>query len=732
MATNLGQAYVQIVPSAKGIAGSIRKTIDPEASKAGKESGESFGKKMIRAAGKIGIGLAIGKGIKDSIGQGAELEQTLGGIKKIFGDSSEKMQEYASKAYKTAGVSANDFLQQATSFSASLLQSLEGDQAKAADVANMALMDMSDNANMYGSNIQDIQNAYQGFAKQNYTMLDNLKLGYGGTKSEMQRLLKDAEKLTGVKYDINNLSDVYEAIHEIQDETHITGTTTKEAMGTVQGSIAATQASWKDLLGNMATGRDIKEPLKGVMSSALAVVKNVGKMVWSIAKSVPGVVVEMLKEIIPAIQNFVTTDLPVIIENVKNFISGTLVPEISAFINVTLPQIIDTLGSFFMDTLLPWLLETLPKILEGVSGFITGTAIPWIISTLPELVGSVIDFLMNDFLPNLLKFLGSLLSAIGGWAVSEGIPAILELVGSIVVAIGEVLIELPGKILEWIVGAVEIVGKWAADMAAEALEGIGNWFADMGEKLAQLPGKILEWISGAVGNVATWANDIKDSAMTRIGTWISSMQEKITKIPGQIYDWIKGAVQNVVRWGGDLIRAGAQAGQDLLRGIVREVSKIPGKMFEAGKNLVKGLWNGIKNVTGWIMGKIRGFCDGIVGGIKSFFGIASPSKLFAWIGEMNMAGLGEGMENNLGLVEKSMEDLEGITNREIQTKLSVGTGNQLADINGFDQKIGEGGRLLGQGAPIIIKLILGGQEFKAFVRNITRYQDQVVQLELDY
>lgn len=211
MATELAKAYVQIVPSAKGIKNSISKELGGEANSAG----ASAGSKIVSGIKKAIAIAAIGKAIASTITEGAELEQSIGGIETLFKESAGKVKEYAANAYRTAGMSANEYMQLTTSFSASLLQSLAGDTQKAADVSNMAMTDMSDNANKMGTNMEDIKNAYQGFAKQNYTMLDNLKLGYGGTKTEMERLLADAQKISGVKYDINNLSDVYNAIHVI-------------------------------------------------------------------------------------------------------------------------------------------------------------------------------------------------------------------------------------------------------------------------------------------------------------------------------------------------------------------------------------------------------------------------------------------------------------------------------------------------------------------------------------
>ncbi|MGX7069577.1 phage tail protein [Gemella bergeri] len=284
MATNLGKAYVQIMPSARGISGMISKEISGEVNSAGQQAGNTLVSKIksvILAAG-------IGKLFATSLMEGGKLQQSLGGIETLFKKNADTVKQYANEAYKTAGLSANAYMENVTGFSASLLQSLGGDTAKAAKIANMAMIDMADNSNKMGTSMELIQNAYQGFAKQNYTMLDNLKLGYGGTKQEMQRLLADAQKLTGVKYDINNLSDVYEAIHVIQKELGITGTTAKEASSTLQGSFFAMKAAFTNLLGKLSLGQDIRPSLEALASTTtIFLVGNFLPMVGNILKGLP-------------------------------------------------------------------------------------------------------------------------------------------------------------------------------------------------------------------------------------------------------------------------------------------------------------------------------------------------------------------------------------------------------------------------------------------------------------
>ena len=267
MATEIAQAYVQLIPSARGITGKIQSILNPEASAAGKSAGQSLGSSLVSVMTKVIAAAGIGKAFSAAISEGAALQQSLGGIETLFKGSADKVKGYANEAYKTTGLSANAYMENVTGFSASLLQSLGGDTNKAAETANMAMIDMSDNANKMGTSMESIQMAYQGFAKQNYTMLDNLKLGYGGTKQEMERLLNDAQKLTGVKYDINNLSDVYNAIHAIQENLDITGTTAKEAASTFSGSFESMKAAAQNVLGKLALGENILPSLHALLKT---------------------------------------------------------------------------------------------------------------------------------------------------------------------------------------------------------------------------------------------------------------------------------------------------------------------------------------------------------------------------------------------------------------------------------------------------------------------------------
>jgi phage-related protein len=330
MAYEVATATVSIIPNMKGSQETIAKELAGSTDKAGTSAGKSLGKSLLAGATAVGVGAAIGKFIGDSVNEGAKLQQSLGGVETMFKENADVVKGYASEAYKTAGISANEYMENVTSFSAALISSMDGDTAAAAEMANTAMVDMADNANKMGTDMSSIQNAYQGFAKQNYTMLDNLKLGYGGTKTEMERLLADASKLSGVKYDISNLDDVYSAIHVIQEDLGITGTTAKEAATTFSGSFASMKAAATDLMGNLALGNDIGPQIQAlgdsvstfVTGNLLPMVSNVVQQLPTILGQLPGFFADMIPQILPIAGEMVMGLANGIVENIPVFVAG--------------------------------------------------------------------------------------------------------------------------------------------------------------------------------------------------------------------------------------------------------------------------------------------------------------------------------------------------------------------------------------------------------------------------
>ena len=403
--SNLGQAYVQIIPSAKGISGKIQQQIN--GTQIGDVAGQRIGKGLVAKVGGVlaaaGIGAMLVKGIAASIKEGAALEQSLGGVETLFKNNAQTVIKNASQAYKTAGMSANEYMQNVTSFSASLLQSLGGDTKAAAKTSDMALRDMSDNANKFGTDMNRITDAYQGFAKQNYTMLDNLKLGYGGTKTEMQRLLADATKLTGVKYDINNLNDVYNAIHAVQNEMGITGTTAKEASKTLSGSFNSMKAAGKDLLGNLAIGGDVETSMKNLADSAGTflfdnLLPAVGRVIMGLPSAIgtfittsgPKLATKAL-ELLQKLGQAIVENAPILFQKLSEGLSNAITK-----ISEWNPLETSTAGTSLMGKIAQALVDNFPKIMRAV-GIIVGKlallaaqAIPKLGLKLISLIGRMI------------------------------------------------------------------------------------------------------------------------------------------------------------------------------------------------------------------------------------------------------------------------------------------------------------------------------------------------------
>ena len=326
---------------------------------------------------------------KSAVESYAEYEQLVGGVETLFKDSAGIVQEYAANAFQTAGLSANDYMETVTGFSASLLQSVGGDTEEAARIADQAITDMADNANKMGSSMESIQNAYQGFAKQNYTMLDNLKLGYGGTKQEMERLLADAEKLSGVHYDISNLNDVYEAIHVVQGELGITGTTAEEASTTIQGSAAAMKAAWQNMLTGIADeNADFDGLINNLVKSIETFAKNIIPRVEQALKGVGKLVSGLAPIIVQELPNLISEILPSFIEAIMSIVDSIIgiIPEL-------LPVVLEAITEIGMEVINS-LSEILPEILQAVIDGVIQVANA-ISENLPQIVAALTQGLLQ-------------------------------------------------------------------------------------------------------------------------------------------------------------------------------------------------------------------------------------------------------------------------------------------------------------------------------------------------
>ena len=384
--TNIATAYVHLVPSFKGVAGSIQQAFSGSGAQAGKAVGKSLASKLKTALIAAGVGKILGDTIKASLEAGGALQQSFGGLETLYGDAADAAKEYAMEAAQ-AGISANTYAEQAVSFGAALKSAFGGDTQKAMEAANTAIMDMADNSAKMGTDISSIQAAYQGFAKQNYTMLDNLKLGYGGTKTEMERLLKDAEKLTGIKYDINNLGDVYAAIHAIQEELGVAGVAAQEANTTLTGSMNALKASVQNLLASMSLGMDLSAPISQVIKSAGAVLfNNLIPMVGNVLKAMPNVIISAAQQIMPSIQQG--------IDALLNGQIGNTVMILTAGFMARIPELMQ-IGMNLLTGLAQGIMNNLPQIIIAAGSVIAKFAaaiainLPQILQKGIELIGQM-------------------------------------------------------------------------------------------------------------------------------------------------------------------------------------------------------------------------------------------------------------------------------------------------------------------------------------------------------
>lgn len=478
----LAKAYVQIVPSAEGIQGKITEALGGEPAAAGDAAGQSLGAQLVGTLKKVIAAAGIGKIISDSINMGGALQQSLGGVETLFKDSADTVKEYAAQAYRTVGLSANDYMEQTTSFAASLLSSVSQDTDAAAQLANMAMVDMADNANKMGTDMQDIQNAYQGFAKQNYTMLDNLKLGYGGTQAEMQRMLKDAEKISGVKYDLGNLADMYSAIHIIQQEMDITGTTAKEAATTLTGSFAAMKAAAENVMGNWSTGADLTEPLQALADTAQTfLVDNLLPMIGNVLAGIPEIVYSLVPELLQTGTELLSSLAQGFTEGIPEFFS-TALPQLLAFTD----QLRDNAASF-VDA-------GLNLITQLINGLIAG--LPDLIAYVPDIIINICG-IINDNMPKIL---------------AEGVSIIVQLVVGIVKAVPDLLANWK-KILQAVLSVISAI-NWL-NIGKNILTGVANGVKSMGSSMLNAFkggfSSALAWIKSLPSQAVQWGKNLIQS-----------------------------------------------------------------------------------------------------------------------------------------------------------------------------------------------------------------------------
>ena len=634
---------------------------------------------MSRAAGIVSavMGSAAVAGTvaiaKSALDAYASYEQLVGGVETLFKGSADTVQRYAEGAYRTAGVSANTYMEQATAFSASLIQSLGGDTAKAAEYTNTAIMDMSDNANKMGTSIESVQDTYQSLMRGNYAMLDNLKLGYGGTKAELERLVGDAEKLTGQALDPSKFSDVITAIHAVQTEMGITGTTADEAANTIEGSVNMAKAAWDNWLAGLGNEDADMEVLTSNLVESVAIageniIPRVGQIMVSIGETVaayaPGVGLYLRNALIGV--------LP---ESVQG-------PMREAFLGID--EVVGRLAGVFNDNLKP-AADAADSVFSAISSGVTTFS-----NAVNDLVLPAIDQLSPAFesffgaiqaAQPLLTFLADLIGTALAAAISTAIKlfsGIVEIVAFVITGFEQLYEDISG----FVTGVVQF---FTVDLP-NAINSLVQWFA-------QLPGNIAGFLSTVIANVAGWVAHMASNAVNAGALFVSSIAGFMSALPGNIASWLSGAISTVVGWvtqfASNATSAASQFGSKLRSGL----EAIPGTLGNIGSNIVQGLINGVTGAAGRLVDAVKGAVDDAIQGAKNLLGIKSPSRVFRKIGQYVMQGAALGVDDDADLLLRSTYDaMRGMISTAQYVKYTPDAGSVAATasvIEWLDANLGD-------------------------------------------
>lgn len=726
MATSVGSAYVSLMPSMDGFASKIGKEFGSQGNAAGKAFGDSMtvgidggAKKssgILTGLGTVAKGVATAAvagftaltGAVTAIGGAAlsayaDYEQLVGGVDTLFGSASQTLQGYAAEAYKTCGMSANRYMTQATSFAASLVSSCSGDVAKAADYANMAMGDMSDNVNKMGSDMTDVQNAYQGFAKQNYTMLDNLKLGYGGTQAEMKRLIADANKLRqeqGKNADltIDSYADVVEAIHTVQENMGITGTTAKEAATTISGSIGMAKAAWENFITGL--GRDdvdFSQLTQQLLESIGAVATNVAPRVAQIGQGIitafPVVLSGLGTVLAPIVSEALSTAWSIAVNTLagigihlptidsSQMLSGINAAMDAAKLLLTDPAAFLEKGNQLVQSVGSGIRAGVPKIVsEGLNvltslsqAFLTG--FPQIVSMGGQLVLSLVQGLM-DSLPSLIEQGPQIVSNIAN-GISAAAGVLLDTGLQIIVAIGTGLVNAVPTLLANIPQILQAV--WDAFVAYQWVTLGGTLVTSIGEGIAalgsQIPTKLKGFFDQAVNHAGEFVSNMAAKGLQAGSDFLLNIAATLSQMPGRVAGWFSEIIFNAASLVSSLGAKASAAGQGFLSGIqggfnaaVSFVASIPGRVVGAigdlggllvnsGRSLINGFVSGIQSAIGGALSTV----SGAVSQIRSFFPF-SPAKrgpfsghgYTTYSGKALMEGWAEGIGSGTGAVNSAI------------------------------------------------------------------------------
>lgn len=629
MASDVATAYVQIVPSARGISGGIEQAIggDAAVSSAGASIGGKLTGAIIAAITTAGLGAALGK----TLTEGAALEQSIGGVETLFKGSASQVTAAADQAFRTAGVSANNYMEQVTSFSATLLQGLGGDTAAAAGYADKAIVQMSDNANKMGTDMSAIQYAYQGFAKDNYTMLDNLKLGYGGTQSEMARLINDSGVLgDSVKVTADTVKDVpfssiIDAIGVIQDNLGITGTTAEEAATTLSGSFASMQAAASNVMANLTLGRDVGPALQGLAQTVTTFLAGnllpaIGNILSALVLQVIPVGTQMLQSLgaglAQGVPNFLAQALPMVLQ-----FTETLRTNFGNIVDAGIDLLLNLAQGIANG--LPTLIEYVPQIVTNIAGLINDNA--------PKLLAAGLHIIVTLGL-GLIQAIPTLIA---------NIPQIIQAVVSVFtafnwVSLGSNIITMLKNGITSMVSAVQSAGTSIFDAVKNAI--------------ANLPATLQSLGSNAITSMANGLKSMLGSVLSAARGILTGIVGIIKGLPGQLWSLAKSAASKL--WNAFVVKDWNGLGTNIIQGIINGIGSMAGALWEAATNVAKSALNAI----------------------KSFFGIASPSKLMQFeIGPYIPQGLALGIEKNAGYVTDAMDDLGLQSTSRLRSTIAAGT-----------------------------------------------------------
>ena len=658
-----GKVVVKIDGDTKGFEGKFDK-IKSFAGSAAKGIAAGF---TAAAAGVGAIGTAAVKAY-------ADYEQLVGGVETLFGArSTSSLEEYAaavgksadkvkaeyemvlqaqdqvmqdaSNAYKTAGLSANEYMETATMLAASLNQS-SASQLDSANLANMAITDMADNANKMGTSMEMIQNAYQGFSKQNYTMLDNLKLGYGGTKTEMERLLADAEKLSGVKYDISSLTDIVEAIHVIQTEQGITGTTAKEAATTIQGSLSMVKASWENLVTGLAdSDADVGSLMEQVIVSAETFLSNVIPVVKTALNSIGQTVSEYIPVLAEKIPTMLNDILPGLLQAAAN-IAAALAQQAPAIFQVVVNAIVSTLGE--IGTALAASMPQLSGIFENLVPIVGALTTAFVAYKVVTLATAAAQGVLNAVMA--LNPIGLIVAAIAAlvaafvilWNKSEAFRnfwiGLWEGIKNVVLTVVEfikenwkqlalflvnplagalaLLYKLNPKFKEWVDNLISGIQEWFTNAWTAISTSISSFFTQIVTFFTALPGRISNALSTAITAIATWGTNLVTWAQTAIPQFIESVVTFFSTLPERIGYALGFVIGKLALWATELYAWATTAIPAFIDSIVTFFQELPGKIKEKFDEIINNIREWGANLLNWAQTAIPQFVDNVKNGIN--------------------------------------------------------------------------------------------------------------------